>query len=347
MSLTVLNIIIHNYYEELNDDNRLFGQQCSELGDDLLAPFAALRLAAKKVGCNVGTISSITLQDASAIIFIDMPDPRKTLVREMLNSGVPLYLMVFESILVRPIDRDLNFLSRFERIFTYNDSLVDDHHYVKINYSFLLPRAIQFDLAKKTKFCVLIASNKRANSECELYSKRIEVIRWFEKNRPDEFDLFGLGWDQHHFGNQFPFRFLNRFTNLRRALSPHYPSYRGPVVRKAPVFERYKFALCFENVRDVPGYITEKIFDCFFAGCVPIYWGASNISNYIPDSCFIDYTKFDSIEDLYEFLANMDSRSYGLYISNIENFVSGFKSSPFSLDCFVDTVLNTILNREA
>lgn len=34
-----------------------------------------------------------------------------------------------------------------------------------------------------------------------------------------------------------------------------------------------KHYFCFENVRDLPGYITEKIFDCFFAEYIPIYWG--------------------------------------------------------------------------
>ena len=48
------------------------------------------------------------------------------------------------------------------------------------------------------------------------------------------------------------------------------------------------FAICYENARDIPGYITEKIFDCFFAGCVPIYWGgAPNVTDHIPANTFI------------------------------------------------------------
>jgi hypothetical protein len=39
---------------------------------------------------------------------------------------------------------------------------------------------------------------------------------------------------------------------------------------KKNTLEKYKFSICYENARDIPGYITEKIFDCFFAGCVPI-----------------------------------------------------------------------------
>ena len=36
----------------------------------------------------------------------------------------------------------------------------------------------------------------------------------------------------------------------------------------------------------VKGYITEKIFDSFFAGVVPIYWGAENITDYVPKSLY-------------------------------------------------------------
>jgi hypothetical protein len=62
--------------------------------------------------------------------------------------------------------------------------------------------------------------------------------------------------------------------------------------------EKYKFSICYENARDTPGYITEKIFDCFFAGCVPIYWGANNITDHIPKECFIDKRDFEDYKVL-------------------------------------------------
>ena len=46
--------------------------------------------------------------------------------------------------------------------------------------------------------------------------------------------------------------------------------------------QHYRFYICYENTEGVEDYITEKIFDCFAAGFVPIYWGASNIEKYIP-----------------------------------------------------------------
>ena len=34
--------------------------------------------------------------------------------------------------------------------------------------------------------------------------------------------------------------------------------------------------------REIPGYITEKIFDCFLARSVPVYWGPGNIADHVP-----------------------------------------------------------------
>lgn len=36
--------------------------------------------------------------------------------------------------------------------------------------------------------------------------------------------------------------------------------------------KNYKFNICFENGSS-PGYITEKLFQAYAGGCIPIYWG--------------------------------------------------------------------------
>ena len=40
--------------------------------------------------------------------------------------------------------------------------------------------------------------------------------------------------------------------------------------------KQYKFNMCFENSSS-PGYLTEKLFDAFEAGCIPIYWGDTSL----------------------------------------------------------------------
>ena len=78
--------------------------------------------------------------------------------------------------------------------------------------------------------------------------------------------------------------------------------YKGKAQNKIETIKHYKFCICYENTQNIKGYITEKIFDCFAAGVVPIYWGASNIEAYIPKTCFIDQREFQEFEEVYQFI---------------------------------------------
>jgi len=53
------------------------------------------------------------------------------------------------------------------------------------------------------------------------------------------------------------------------------------------VFNKYKFVICFENSY-ANGYITEKIFNCFYGKTIPIYKGSEKITDYINKNSFID-----------------------------------------------------------
>jgi alpha(1,3/1,4) fucosyltransferase len=44
---------------------------------------------------------------------------------------------------------------------------------------------------------------------------------------------------------------------------------------KHEFLESYRFNLCPENT-NYQGYVTEKIFDALYSGCIPIYWGSNN-----------------------------------------------------------------------
>jgi hypothetical protein len=53
------------------------------------------------------------------------------------------------------------------------------------------------------------------------------------------------------------------------------------------IFNKYKFILCIENSIG-EGYITEKIFNCFFAKSIPIFIGTNDINLFINKKSFID-----------------------------------------------------------
>lgn len=46
-------------------------------------------------------------------------------------------------------------------------------------------------------------------------------------------------------------------------------------------------------------YVTEKVYDALTAGCIPTYWGASNVADYIPaHDAVVDYHTLGSPEAL-------------------------------------------------
>ena len=100
---------------------------------------------------------------------------------------------------------------------------------------------------------------------------------------------------------------------------------------------RSRFSIVYENIKGLKGYITEKIFDAFVAGNIPIYWGAEDIDDYIPIECFIDRRSFSNHEQLYRFLKNMPEEKYLDYQRYIKNFIEN-KSEKFTCEKFAETI---------
>lgn len=66
-------------------------------------------------------------------------------------------------------------------------------------------------------------------------------------------------------------------------------------------------------------YISEKILDSFLVPTVPVYLGTQKVSDYIPSSCYISMSDFDSYRDLIIFLFSMSQEEYLNYYHNILN----------------------------
>jgi hypothetical protein len=342
--MPIATIACHNFYDELNRDNRLFEQSDASIGDDLLVPFHELRRIAAEQGITVATTAVLQAEVIDAYLFIDMPATNNPVFCRAKSSKRPLYLIVAESRLVRPQNYDPANLRHFRKIFTYDDSLVDGQKFIKLNYAFRLPETIPFDVAAKDKLCVMIAGNKFSGHAQELYGERLAAIRWFEENHPADFDLYGVGWEEGIIGRRLPPRLTRRWRWLGRLGAQDRPSYRGRVERKRDVMGRYRFALCYENIKDVPGYITEKLFDAFFSGTVPVYRGADNVTDHIPAGCFVDLRHFADYEKLYAFLKSMQDEEYRTYLDNIERFLYSEKAYPFTSDCFAKTIIKELLD---
>ena len=236
--------------------------------------------------------------------------------------------------------------SYFNKIFTWNDKLVDNKKYFKFNLSYDIKSRLNQEF-KKDKFCVIICRKKFSKWDDELYSLRFKLIKWFEKNEPEKLDLYGYGWDRIVF-KTYPLTFLNRFIFLNRLIYSLFylpiNIYKGEIKNKHETLKRYKFSFCYENIQNIDGYITEKIFDCFFSGTIPIYLGANNIEKFIPPDCFIDARKFNGPTDLLNYISSMHSDLYLKYRKSIKSFLHSDKVKLFEAGYNAEIVVNSILD---
>jgi hypothetical protein len=197
---------------------------------------------------------------------------------------------------------------------------------------------------KRKKYLTLINSNHRVHRLRRLYVNvmntisplpgfvnregyvdRLEAIRYFSKY--SDFDLYGTWWDK-------PARYTGgKYDSAIRAC------YRGEVYDKCAALEQYKFSLVIENSFFVGG-MSEKIIDSLFAGCVPVYWGAPDITDYVPEGAFIDFRKFNcDYARLNEYLRNMNEITYNGYIAEINAFVASKEAYDMGQEKFASDLI--------
>lgn len=317
--------------------NKIFDLSNSLLNrDNCLYPFFLLREEFKKNGFDLQTSDLLAPADADLVIYNEMPSPFPANIDSSKS-----YLLLFETELIRPDNWDFKKHKYFKKIFTWNDKIIDGKRYIKFNF----PNEIKTTtpgLSGRSGFLTSISGNKTSHHPLELYSERLESIKWFSKNHPDKFTYFGIGWD-YSFSLKMQ-KILKKLHLLSFIPKNSSPSYGGRVEQKLTVLRGFKFALCYENGKKISGYITEKIFDCLFAGVIPVYWGADNISSYVPKGCYVNREMFKNNEELYKHLIDMSESEILIMQKNIEEFLKSDKVIPFSNEFFVKNIIETVIN---
>ncbi len=334
-----MNVVFSNIYEEITRDNYLFDHDNVTIGDNLLKPWRIFKNLASKNNINVFTPDLISWDRVDVFVFLEMPKEDTPLFQYVVNNKKTAILMIMENGYIWKENFDISRYKHFRKVFTYNDAHVAQLGCIKLHLAVCIPSELDFSFGLREKLCTTIAGNKRLDHQDELYSKRVDIIKWFEREKLNDFDLFGVGWDM-------PYK-QGEIAKLIRSISPKllprpFPSYKGKIERKSQVLRSYSFAICFENLKDLPGYITEKIFDSFFAGTVPIYWGANNILDYVPKECFIDYRDFSSIDALYNYIKNMESSVFIIYQRHIAAYLKSEAVQKFSAEYFSKQLLDGI-----
>jgi alpha(1,3/1,4) fucosyltransferase len=79
----------------------------------------------------------------------------------------------------------------------------------------------------------------------------------------------------------------------------------GGELKKLEFLKDYKFCIAFENSRG-NGYVTEKLLAAKAAGCIPIYWGAENVSDDFAEGSFLNMNHLTSPSELIEAVKELD-----------------------------------------
>ena len=202
---------------------------------------------------------------------------------------------------------DHEFWKNFDAVLTWDTSHLEDQRVFQFSYPSAIPMRDPSPPFLKRRLLTQISANKQFNGPDELYSFRRKINEYFDAHPECDFTFYGHGWN-----------------------SSAHRSFGGSIGDKIATLQNFRFSICFENTKDATGYITEKIFDCFSAGCVPVYYGAKDISAYIPEGCFIRWERFGSIEKLYDSLKSVPEEEYLEYIKNIRSFLASEEAKKFT-----------------
>lgn len=239
-------------------------------------------------------------------------------------------------------------LSYYTQVFYACKIEKDNSHY--FNYPQTHNEVIEEYFQKENrKFLTLINSNIRPRpSPGELYSERIKAIEFF--NRTNDIHLYGFGWNKHlffHFVLNLLYKsYFRRYKNIvdvdfHKYQSAVIKAYKGSVDSKYSALSKYTYAICFENMI-MPGYVTEKLFDCFFSGTIPVYYGAPDIEKYVPKECFIDFRNFEDYDELKAFLKSLPASQIQRYKEDIIEYLNSDQYRPFTKEYFAEKFVKLV-----
>lgn len=148
----------------------------------------------------------------------------------------------------------------------------------------------------RSAYWQLMSPTYRKSLALSLHDRRLDAIEYFAGK--NELDLYGSGWGDL---GDLPSNWVSRLKGLIDKC------HLGLCLNKLGTISGYRFSICFENM-ELPGYVTEKIIDCFVAGTVPLYLGAPDIETIVPVESFVDMRNFKSFEDVDAYINLMTER---------------------------------------
>lgn len=300
--------------------------------DNRLVPYIKLQEKATEYGYYIATYDLIFKLSANDIYLSFSHHPR-------IFNRVGKKIKWENRILIaqEPLGK-INFkkssLKLYAHTLTWNENIIDGNRVKRIKAYPITKATIEWIPVENRKFLTNISINKTSHYKGELYSERLKTIHLAEQLFPGEFDHWGIGWNS-------PKTFLQKI-GLKKY--DYIPSYKGSLKEKYETLKQYKFSICYENTGDLRGNISEKIFDCFQCGVIPLYWGAPDVLKYIPAETFIWRENFRSNEEMLRFIKSMSNDNIALMIEAIRTFIGSEKMNDFWESTYIGKIVDVILS---
>ena len=222
-----------------------------------------------------GLLSSSADSEVSKFVCIDYLTLALGRISKLGLSSEDCTLVRMEPSVVLPANFTRSRKKQFKQIITVGG--LRAAHVSPVNWPLLWPSSSELEklLAnRRSERIVLINGNKMSFVQGELYSLRRKAIKALEA-----LDLYGTEWDSSVMSRTIIA--LKSLTHTLISLKlprwsgmklwfQSYPQSQGEVDDKLATMSSYKYALVIENSAE---YMSEKLFDAFFAGCIPIYVG--------------------------------------------------------------------------
>jgi hypothetical protein len=170
--------------------------------------------------------------------------------------------------------------------------------------------------------CSLIASNKVSNLKSSNYDIRRAIVKYYKQS---EVAVFGQLWETNiraRVGYRLQYaKWLlanGSFPNVLQICKGVLPTRvtGGVIPNKHSILSESKFTIVIENSNEV---ITEKLFDAFLNGAIPVYFGPQLSLVGIPENCVI---RVDRIEDILTTCLHLRDYEVKEIIENIRKFVA-------------------------
>ena len=150
---------------------------------------------------------------------------------------------------------------------------------------------------------------------------------------PGFLDVYGAGWN----GEQISWcpLYPNRPYRCWRSKAR---------VSKHELSAEYRFVMAYENFRGRRGYISEKIFDVFQAGSVPVYMGEERIAEFVPPEAFVDARNFRAPRELLAYLQSCPEPEWSEMRQAGQDFLRSAVFRSFTDEAFAERMTNVLKN---